>query len=135
MSEEEIVTHPNKQRLCFYADSVEDITEWVSILCRCTLPFEFLRPCSPPFSYTGETFYDGSDEHNLFLTPLPKINGSSSSALSLTDVSYPYRRALLWKKLRICALHFDFLKPDEQARRNVKRDALADVLDTVRKQP
>lgn len=55
--------------------------------------------------------------------------------LSLTDVSYPYRRALLWKKLRICALHFDFLKPDEQARRNVKRDALADVLDTVRKQP
>lgn len=69
------------------------------------------------------------------LISLPKITGPFISPSSLADVIYPYRRSLLWKKLRICALHFDFLKPDEQSRRNIKLEALADVLDTVQKQP
>lgn len=42
MSSSEIKAHPNRIRRCFFVDTMEEANEWISILLRCTLPFEFL---------------------------------------------------------------------------------------------
>ena len=69
------------------------------------------------------------------MVSLPRLNGTVAHSPSPADVPAPYRRALLWRKLRICALHFNFLKPNEESRRNTKRDALLDILEVVNTQP
>lgn len=42
MSSSEIKAHPNRIRRCFFVDTMEEANEWISVLLRCTLPFEFL---------------------------------------------------------------------------------------------
>ena len=69
------------------------------------------------------------------MVSLPRLNGTVAHSPSPAEVPAPYRRALLWRKLRICALHFNFLKPNEESRRNTKRDALLDILEVVNTQP
>ena len=43
----------------------------------------------------------------------------------------PYRRALVWSKVRLMALHFDFSKEAESPFRDVKRSTLLELLDVV----
>lgn len=43
----------------------------------------------------------------------------------------PYRRALVWSKLRLMALHFDFSKEAEASYREAKRSTLLELLDVV----
>lgn len=43
----------------------------------------------------------------------------------------PYRRSLLWEKLQLCALHFDFKKESEALRRDVKQAVLMELLDVI----
>ena len=47
----------------------------------------------------------------------------------------PYRRSLLWQKLRLCALHFEFKKESEAMRRDVKQSVLTELLDVVESLP
>lgn len=42
MSSSEIKAHPNRIRRCFFMDTMDEANEWISVLLRCTLPFEFL---------------------------------------------------------------------------------------------
>lgn len=43
----------------------------------------------------------------------------------------PYRRALVWSKIRLMALHFDFSREAESSYREAKRSALLELLDVV----
>lgn len=69
------------------------------------------------------------------VSPFPKIRGFPSSAASSSDMALPYRRSLLWQKLRLCALHFDFRKEDEKAQREMKQTALLELEDVVKTMP
>ncbi|KAK8803258.1 hypothetical protein WA158_000952 [Blastocystis sp. Blastoise] len=98
-----------KKKYDFYADTEEEAQEWFSIITRCTLPSGF--PAAPYFSNT--------EEEQQILTVLPKLK----------DTAIPMRRALLWKKLRICALRFDMNEPQYRNQREMKRLTLAELVD------
>ena len=50
-------------------------------------------------------------------------------------MALPYRRSLLWQKLRLCTLHFDFRKEDQKAQREMKQTALLELEDVVKTMP
>lgn len=76
MSSSEIRTHPDRVRRCFYVDSLEEANEWISILMRCTLPFEFLRMFHFLLCIVGEPLFNNSPEHAHALSQFPKVKGS-----------------------------------------------------------
>lgn len=47
----------------------------------------------------------------------------------------PYRRSLLWNKIRILAIHFDFSKEDEEDYREIKHTVLLELIDLVNTVP
>ena len=47
----------------------------------------------------------------------------------------PYRRSLLWNKIRILAIHFDFSKEDEENYREIKHTVLLELIDLVNTVP
>lgn len=104
-----VANKPEKNQYDFYADTEEEAQEWFSIITRCTLPSDF--PKNPYFSNTPE--------EQQILTVLPKLK----------DTAVPMRRALLWKKLRICALRFDMNEPQYRNQREMKRLALVELVD------
>lgn len=69
------------------------------------------------------------------VTPFPKIRGCGSISVSPADMALPYRRSLLWQKLRLCALHFDFRKEKEASQREMKQAALLELVDVVKTMP
>ena len=79
--------------------------------------------------------YNGSDEQMSAVSPFPKSRGVPASAASASDMALPYRRSLLWQKLRLCALHFDFRKEDQKAQREMKQTALLELEDVVKTMP
>ena len=79
--------------------------------------------------------YNGSDEQMCVVSPFPKIRGFTSIAVSSPDTALPYRRSLLWQKLRLCALHFDFRKENQAAQREMKQAALLELADVVKTMP
>lgn len=79
--------------------------------------------------------YNGSDEQKSVVSPFPKIRGCVSVAVSPPDVALPYRRSLLWQKLRLCALHFDFRKETESSLRDMKQAALLELVEVVKTMP
>ena len=79
--------------------------------------------------------YNGSDEQKSVVSPFPKIRGCVSVAVSPPDVALPYRRSLLWQKLRLCALHFDFRKETESSLRDMKQAALVELVEVVKTMP
>ncbi|KAK8816480.1 protein phosphatase 2A regulatory subunit B [Blastocystis sp. ATCC 50177/Nand II] len=109
MSEKEIQDHPDKKRYCFYSESEEVNQEWFSMLFRCTLPNHF---CS-------SFYYSGTPEEKRILIPLPRLKDSLA----------PQRRALLWRKLLICGIRFDFSHPNEVEAREMKRNTLIELTD------
>ncbi|KAK8802652.1 hypothetical protein WA171_006328 [Blastocystis sp. BT1] len=115
MTPAEIKSNKDCLRYCFYVDSTEEANTWISILMRCTFPFSFLK----------ESEYNGSEEHLRVASPFPKVK----------DMAPPYRRSLLWEKLQLCALHFDFKKESEAMRRDVKQSVLMELLDVVESLP
>lgn len=69
------------------------------------------------------------------VSPFPKIRGFVSLPASPPDVALPYRRSLLWQKLRLCALHFDFRKETESSQRDMKQAALLELVEVVKTMP
>lgn len=53
----------------------------------------------------------------------------------LIEMSGPYRRALLWHKIRLCGVHFDFSKDSEKMRRDIKQSVLVELIDLVNSVP
>ena len=47
----------------------------------------------------------------------------------------PYRRSLLWNKIRILAIHFDVSKEDEENYREIKHNVLLELIDCVNTVP
>ena len=43
----------------------------------------------------------------------------------------PQRRALLWKKLLICGIRFDFSRPGEEDARDLKRNTLLELTEAT----
>ena len=131
MPSSEIRNHENKQIYHFYVDSQDEANSWISILMRCTLPFSFLS-----FSFH---FYIDSQIH-LYSTLVqsifalwvcfPRLKVAFGACNSL-DMPVPYRRALIWSKIRLMGLHFDFSKESESSYRDVKRTTLVELLDVV----
>ena len=97
MTEKEIFDHPDKKRYCFYSESEEVTQEWFSILCRCTLQNHF----------SSSFYYSDTPEERQILVHLPKLK----------ETPIPQRCALLWKKLLICGIRFDFKHDGEEAAR------------------
>ena len=52
-------------------------------------------------------------------------------ACNSLDMPAPYRRALIWNKIRLMGLHFDFSNESESSYRDVKRTTLVELLDVV----
>lgn len=55
--------------------------------------------------------------------------------IDFIEMSAPYRRALLWHKIRLCAVHFDFSKESERMRRDIKQSVLVELIDLVNSMP
>lgn len=51
------------------------------------------------------------------------------------EMSGPYRRALLWHKIRLCGVHFDFSKDSEKMRRDIKQSVLVELIDLINSMP
>lgn len=45
MTSAEIKSHEDRKHYCFYVDTPEEANAWISVLMRCTLPFQFLSRC------------------------------------------------------------------------------------------
>ena len=45
MTSAEIQSHEARKHYCFYVDTPEEANAWISVLMRCTLPFQFLSRC------------------------------------------------------------------------------------------
>lgn len=61
----------------------------------------------------------------------PRSKVASSIRALFLDMPAPYRRALIWSKIRLIGLHFDFSKELESPYRDVKRTTLLELLDVV----
>lgn len=109
MTENEIISHDNKRRYCFYADTNEDAQEWFSMLYRCSLPSEFTHM---------PVFMGHPEELSLFVN-LPKLK----------DTPAPQRRALLWRKLRMCGVRFDFSNPAAEPQCELKKQTLLELVE------
>ncbi|KNB44405.1 serine threonine protein phosphatase [Blastocystis sp. subtype 4] len=118
MTEKEIQEHPDKKRYCFYSESEEVTQEWFSMLCRCTLQNRLFFHSQ--FSiFLLLQFFRGETDIGSFA----EIESSSEDALA------PQRRALLWKKLLLCGIRFDFQHSGEEAARDMKRNTLLELMD------
>ena len=111
MTSAEIKSHEDRKHYCFYVDTPEEANAWISVLMRCTLPFQFLKAFE----------FNGSQEHLRVASVLPKVK----------EMPSPYRRALVWSKIRLMALHFDFSREAESSYREAKRSTLLELLDVV----
>lgn len=60
---------------------------------------------------------------------LPKLKGTNSVFDSWEDALAPQRRALLWKKLLLCGIRFDFQHSGEETVRDMKRNTLLELMD------
>ena len=60
---------------------------------------------------------------------LPKLKGNVEDLVLLEDALAPQRRALLWKKLLLCGIRFDFQHEGEEAARDMKRNTLLELMD------
>ena len=60
---------------------------------------------------------------------LPKLKGTDKVFSSSEDALAPQRRALLWKKLLLCGIRFDFQRSGEEAARDMKRNTLLELMD------
>ena len=60
---------------------------------------------------------------------LPKLKGTDKVFSSSEDALAPQRRALLWKKLLLCGIRFDFQHSGEEAARDMKRNTLLELMD------
>lgn len=111
MTESEILSHENKRRYCFYADTEEEAQDWFSTLCRATLPSTF----------TPGPWYSGTSLENSLLITLPKLK----------DTPAPQRRALLWRKLRMCGIRFDFSIKVQEPLRDLKKNTLLELVEAT----
>ena len=74
-------------------------------------------------------YYSDTPEERQVLVHLPKLKGTSTPPASRADTPIPQRCSLLWKKLLICGIRFDFKHEGEEAAREMKRSTLLELMD------
>ena len=74
-------------------------------------------------------YYSDTPEERQILVHLPKLKGGCISFPSREETPIPQRCALLWKKLLICGIRFDFKHDGEEAAREMKRSTLLELMD------
>ena len=82
------------------------------------------------FYFLASFYYSNTEEERQILIYLPKLKGFHRFLILLSLEAHPsQRRALLWKKLLICGIRFDFSHEGEEVARDIKRNTLLELMD------
>lgn len=74
-------------------------------------------------------YFSNTEEEQKILIHLPRLKGVFRDGFLSVDALPPQRRALLWRKLLICGIRFDFTREGEEVYRDIKRSTLVELMD------